>query len=151
MGVTAGGFPRHNYYPHVEKPEEAQRITIAAGDEKPGIDLTVALPPFGPQLLGGAPPPRTPPPEPRGDGSGVIRGRVVRADGVPVRRARVHSQFGGEPFHTHSRADRRRWSIRVPKSPGRDLSDRHDDAGRGRSSIQVNLQTPPADGANQSL
>ena len=90
------GQPPHNYYPHAGSHEQAEAISIGAGEEKPGIDLTVALPPAGPQPLTAGPAAATPSPRP--GGSGVIQGRVVRADGRPVRRAHVQLASGEDLF-----------------------------------------------------
>ena len=46
--------PLHNYYPHADTPDAAQRIPLAAGEEKPGIDLTIPLPPYLPRPPGPA-------------------------------------------------------------------------------------------------
>jgi hypothetical protein len=74
-GLPAAGSMK--YYPNDTTEERAQVIVLAAGDEVSGIDFTRTLPVLPPQ------------PPPRVSASGVIRGRVVRADGVPLRRARV--------------------------------------------------------------
>ena len=94
--IVSPGQPPHNYYPRAETPAQAQAIRIAAGEEKPGIDLTVALPPFAAQPPSGAPP------MPRFGGSAVIRGRVIRADGRPIRRARVQLASGEDLFSPYA-------------------------------------------------
>jgi hypothetical protein len=72
----------HHYYPNAETTEKAQPIAVEPGEEVPGIDFTVAVP----QGMGLPPPNGTP--AVTGGGAGIL-GRVVRADGLPVRRARV--------------------------------------------------------------
>jgi protocatechuate 3,4-dioxygenase beta subunit len=84
--------PPHNYYPRAETPEAAQPIPVAAGEEKPGIDLTIAVPPFLPR----APDPQETPQRPAV--SGVIEGRVSRPDGAPVRRGRVRLSQDDDSF-----------------------------------------------------
>ena len=80
--ISRDGPASHNYYPHAQTPEEAQPIPVAGG-EVTGIDLTVPLPPAG------SDPGTTSPPAARTRGSGAIQGRVVRADGLPLRRGSV--------------------------------------------------------------
>jgi protocatechuate 3,4-dioxygenase beta subunit len=88
----------HNYYPHAETPEQAQPIAVKAGEETPGINFTAALPPPGPQLTSGGPPPQSPLPPQRLGGTAAIEGRVVNANGLPIRRARVQIVSGEQLF-----------------------------------------------------
>jgi hypothetical protein len=93
------GQPPHNYYPRAETPEQAQPIAIGAGEEKPGVDLTIALPPQGAPSLTVGPPGSTPP---QSNGGGVIQGRVTGADGRPLRRARVQLASSDDLFSPYA-------------------------------------------------
>jgi hypothetical protein len=81
--LVAPDRPARDYYPHATEAAEAQVFSIRAGTELNGIDFTLQLPPFPIdfQTIQG-------PQGPQGR-TGSIRGRVSRADGLPVRRARV--------------------------------------------------------------
>ena len=72
----------NHFYGPAEVPERARPIELHAGDEIPGIDITVALPAFETLRPQNAPRPPSP-------AAGVIRGRLLRADGLPARRGQV--------------------------------------------------------------
>src|SRR5262249_1238027 len=92
------------YYPGVVAVAEAEDITLRPGDEKLGVDFagidttpadvvvsagvvsgrTVTIGPNLVTLAPNAPAPVT--------GTGIIRGRVTRADGLPIARATVSTQ-----------------------------------------------------------
>jgi protocatechuate 3,4-dioxygenase beta subunit len=97
-----------DYYPHTTQPEEAQVLTLAAGSETAGIDFIVAVPP-----LAFRPVPQ--PPARRGT-LAAIRGRVVHADGLPVRGARVEASSADERFSPRSTAtdDDGRYELNLP-------------------------------------
>src|SRR5262249_9518355 len=96
--LTRDGRP-YEYYPRASRNDEAQILVISAGTEVAGIDLTLSLP--SPQPTSGRLPSTPIPPEK----SGVIRGRVVRADGFPARNVRVRLSSADRfftPFATFS-------------------------------------------------
>jgi hypothetical protein len=66
------------YYRHATNTDQADVIHIDTGEIKLGIDLTVQSPPRPPHALIAPAATRR-----------VIRGRVTRSDGVPIRRVRV--------------------------------------------------------------
>jgi protocatechuate 3,4-dioxygenase beta subunit len=90
VGTFSSSLQR-TYYPGVSTLAEAQELNVHPGDDRPGIDFTVAAPvnqsrPF--QSLNLAPPGRsTQTAEARP--TGVVRGRVVSADGWPMPRVSV--------------------------------------------------------------
>jgi hypothetical protein len=104
MGVTTGGFPRHNYYPHVRsrrrRSESRLPPATRSRDRSDGCAAAVRASCWRAHPHAAA--------ARRAAAVGVIRGRVVRADGLPVRRARVRLSSAENLSH-HSRADRRRW------------------------------------------
>jgi protocatechuate 3,4-dioxygenase beta subunit len=108
-----------NYYPHAETPEQAQPVAVKAGEETPGIDFTTSLPPAGPQLTSSGPPPHPPAAATAGGGTAAIEGRVVSANGLPVRRARVQIVSGEQLFTPYLAAtdDDGRYEFRALK-PG---------------------------------
>ncbi|HEV3142011.1 MAG TPA: carboxypeptidase regulatory-like domain-containing protein, partial [Vicinamibacterales bacterium] len=71
------------YYPHTDVRAEADVVPLRAGAEVTGIDFHVDLP-APPGNRAGAPPAGA-----RPERTGAIRGRVLRADGLPARAARV--------------------------------------------------------------
>ena len=74
---------RH-YFGPADTQEGARTFAVRAGEDVPGIDLTFPLPAMAALQAQAAPTPR-----PRPGASAVIRGRVLRADGLPLRRGRV--------------------------------------------------------------
>ena len=74
--------PPGHFYPNAATAEQAEPIAIASGDDVVGINPTIALPPSGMLTPQATPSART-------VAGGIIRGRVARADGRPLRRARV--------------------------------------------------------------
>ena len=95
--------PLDHYYSHATKPEDAQVVQVVAGIERPGIDLIENLPSPGPQF----PPVTAGPARPN---LGTIRGRIVNADGVPLRlrRVTIESMDGGRgPFMATTSSDGR--------------------------------------------
>src|SRR5690242_5026608 len=81
-GVLRPGVQQRSavrYYPNAAAPDAAQRLAVTPGAELTGIDFSRDAP---------TAPVAAPPPTIRSAGAG-IRGRVVRADGSPARRARI--------------------------------------------------------------
>jgi len=105
-GTTPFPFdhPPLNYYPHASGANDADVLALRAGAEATGIDFTLHVP---------APPGTRPveqSPTVRRDGAGAIRGRILRADGLPARSARVELSSADRlfsPFNTATDADGR--------------------------------------------
>jgi protocatechuate 3,4-dioxygenase beta subunit len=90
IGGTFSSSLQRTYYPGASTLAEAQELNLRPGDDRPGIDFTVAAPvnqsrPF--QSLLALPGRSTQTAEARP--TGVVRGRVVSADGRPMPRVQV--------------------------------------------------------------
>src|SRR5262249_52025272 len=91
----AGGVPTprpiadalRNFYPHAAQVDGATLLHVTAGQELAGIDLSISGPPS--TMM-----PATPAPV-RQASRGTIRGRVVDAEGHPVRQAKVELSSTG--------------------------------------------------------
>jgi protocatechuate 3,4-dioxygenase beta subunit len=86
-GPPALARPPQHFYPNAATPDRAQPIAVGSGADVVGIDLVMPLPPAG--MIA----PRDALPSARPGESASIRGRVARADGLPLRRAQVRLSF----------------------------------------------------------
>jgi protocatechuate 3,4-dioxygenase beta subunit len=95
--MIVGPTRRRFYYPGVNDPAAAQRLTVQAGDERAGLVMSVpAVPPFLPSPLNR--PPLGPDGRPDPNATAIIKGRVIKPDGSPVRGAQVNATpVGGRP------------------------------------------------------
>jgi Carboxypeptidase regulatory-like domain len=84
------------FYGPAETPERARRVTVVPGAEVPGSDIAFALPPIDALRPGSPAPPSGP------DATAAIRGRVLRADGLPLRRGRVQLSSGDDLFSPYA-------------------------------------------------
>ena len=84
------------FYGPADTPARARRVTISPGAEVPGIDIAFALPAFDALRPASPPPPAGP------DATASIRGRVLRADGLPLRRGRVQLSSGDDLFSPYA-------------------------------------------------
>ena len=84
-GASTPSLPRdittmHRYYPNAVSPDTATAISVASGQEVAGIDMTMPVPPV-PAVPARSASTRT--------NTASVAGRIVRADGTPVRRSHV--------------------------------------------------------------
>jgi protocatechuate 3,4-dioxygenase beta subunit len=86
------------FYGPAETAERARRVTVGPGAEVTGIDIAFALAPIEAMRPGPPPPPAGP------DATAAIRGRVLRADGLPLRRGRVQLSSGDDLFSPYATA-----------------------------------------------
>src|SRR5476649_109287 len=96
LGSATATIPVHldslvfkNYYPHAEKPEQAQLIAVRPGEDTPGIDFTTTLPSLEALRPRGEPTQSAGQPTGTRGTAAAIRVRIVGPDGLPIRRARV--------------------------------------------------------------
>jgi hypothetical protein len=82
------------FYPGVNDPDAAQRLTVQAGDERSGLVMSVpAVPPFLASPLNRAP--LGPDGRPDPNATATVKGRVTRPDGSPIRGAQVNATVVG--------------------------------------------------------
>jgi len=82
------------FYPGVNDPDAAQRLTVQAGDERAGLVMSVpAIPPFLSSPLNR--PPSGPDGRPDPNATAIIKGKVIKPDGSPVRGAQVNATLVG--------------------------------------------------------
>lgn len=93
------------FYPGVNDPEAAQRLTVQAGDERSGLVMSVpAIPPFLGSPLNRAP--LGPDGRPDPNATATIKGRVTKPDGSAVRGAQVNANLlGGRPTTATASSD----------------------------------------------
>ena len=95
--------PLRVYFPRAPVSALAQRIPVRAGETVEGIGFTADAPPLFAGVM-------TLPAEARASRGAVIRGRVARPDGLPVRRARVQlssAEYLFSPYATVADGDGR--------------------------------------------
>jgi protocatechuate 3,4-dioxygenase beta subunit len=101
--LAAGSRPLRSYFPRAPFSALAQRIPVRAGETVEGINFTSDAPPVFAGVF-------TPAAEARAARGAVIRGRVVRPDGLPVRHARVQlssAEYLFSPYATIADGDGR--------------------------------------------
>ncbi len=82
------------FYPGVTDPAAAQRLTLQAADERAGLVMVVpAVPPFLSSPLNR--PPVGPDGRPDPNAMAIVKGRVTRPEGSPVRGAQVNATLVG--------------------------------------------------------
>jgi hypothetical protein len=82
------------FYPGVNDPDAAQRLTVLAGDERSGLMMAVpAIPPFLSSPLNRAQ--FGPDGRPDPNATATIKGRLTKPDGSPVRGAQVNATLIG--------------------------------------------------------
>ena len=109
-GATPAARPpgiRQVFYSDTEAIEEAQRIALGPGDDRPDVDFVVpgVRPVASPGIVIVTPFGRAPAARPGGTATGIIRGHVVSTDGRSLSNAAVTLYLRDQRMESSTRAD----------------------------------------------